>query len=188
MEIIMKFAIVNEDEKAATSPKLDAFKAEHKDLLADIKKLYDSTSEMLAEGCPDEDGHVPLDISAVPDFLGDLYVATLKLRLYIGTLESLLSEDQELLEQENFMEDLFELLGGAEDLLGLYNDAFAVALGYGDDNEDESDNDWDEGDVTSPVLARFRFDDDEFPEEDQKKAVDAAMEAIFKVLGLENAD
>ena len=86
------------------------------------------------------------------------------------------------------MEDLFELLGGAEDLLGLYNDAFAVALGYGDDNEDESDNDWDEGDVTSPVLARFRFDDDEFPEEDQKKAVDAAMEAIFKVLGLENAD
>ena len=143
---------------------------------------------MLAEGCPDEDGHVPLDISAVPDFLGDLYAATLKLRLYIGTLESLLSEDQELLEQENFMEDLFELLGGAEDLLGLYNDAFAVALGYGDDNEDESDNDWDEGDVTSPVLARFRFDDDEFPEEDQKKAVDAAMEAIFKVLGLENAD
>lgn len=129
-----------------------------------------------------------MDISAVPDFLGDLYAATLKLRLYIGTLESLLSEDQELLEQENFMEDLFELLGGAEDLLGLYNDAFAVALGYGDDNEDESDNDWDEGDVTSPVLARFRFDDDEFPEEDQKKAVDAAMEAIFKVLGLENAD
>ena len=31
MEIIMKFAIVNEDEKAATSPKLDAFKAEHKE-------------------------------------------------------------------------------------------------------------------------------------------------------------
>ena len=191
MEIIMKFAIVNEGEKAADCPELDAFKAEHKDLLADIKKLYDSTSEMLAEGCPDENGHVSLDISDIPDFLGDLYAATLKLQLYIGTLESLLSENPNLMAQEDFMEDLFELLDDAEDTLGLYDDAFTTALGFGDDDKDggdgdgegAEDGDWDDG--TSPFLARFYFDDDVFPEEDQKKVVDAAMAAIYKVLGLE---
>ena len=187
MEIIMKLTLVDEGDKASDCPELDAFKAEHKDLLADIKELYDDTSEMLAQGCPDEGGNVPMDITAIPDFQGALYTATLKLQLYIGTLESLLSENPVLLEQEDFMDDLLDLLDDAEDTLDLYDTAFANALGFGGDNDGDGDgeDDWDDGDDASPVLVRFRSDDDEFPEEAQMKAVEAAMAAVYEALGIE---
>lgn len=192
MKIIMKLTLVDEGDKASDCPELDAFKAEHKDLLDNIKKLYDSTSEMLAEGCPDENGHVPLDISDIPDFLGDLYAATLKLQLYIGTLESLLSENPVLLEQEDFMDDLLDLLDDAEDTLDLYDTAFTDALGFGGDNDGDGDgdgeDDWDDGDDASPVLVRFRFDDNKFPEEAQMKAVAAAIAAVNEALGIEKTE
>lgn len=192
MEIIMKLTLVDEGDKAADCPEMDAFKAEHKDLVDDIKKLYDDTCEMLAKGCPDENGNVPMDITAIPAFQGALYTATLKLQLYIGTLESLLSENPVLLEQEDFMEDLFDLLDDAEDMLDLYDTAFTDALGFDGDGAgegDEGDEDgWDDGDDACPVLVRFRFDDNEFTEEAQMKAVAAAMAAVNEALGIEKTE
>lgn len=196
MEIIMKLTLVDEGDKASDCPEMDAFKAEHKDLVDDIKKLYNDTCEMLAKGCPDENGNVPMDITAIPAFQGALYTATLKLQLYIGTLESLLSENPVLLEQEDFMDDLFDLLDDAEDMLDLYDTAFTDALGFGGDDDGDSDgeddeageNDWDDGDDASPVLVRFRFDDNEFTEEAQMKAVAAAMAAVNETLGIEKTE
>lgn len=196
MEIIMKLTFVDEGNKASNCPEMDAFKAEHRDLVNDIKKLYDDTCEMLAKGCPDKNGNVPMDITAIPAFQGALYTATLKLQLYIGTLESLLSENPVLLEQEDFMDDLFDLLDDAEDMLDLYDTAFTNALGFGGDDDGDSDgeddeageNDWADGDDASPVLVRFRFDDNEFSEEAQMKAVEAAMAAVNEVLGIEKTE
>ena len=182
MEIIMKLTLVDEGDKASDCPEMDAFMAEHKDLVDDIKKLYNDTCEMLAKGCPDENGNVPMDITAIPAFQGALYTATLKLQLYIGTLESLLSENPVLLD--------------AEDMLDLYDTAFTDALGFGGDDDGDSDgeddeageNDWDDGDDASPVLVRFRFDDNEFTEEAQMKAVAAAMAAVNETLGIEKTE